>query len=60
VLDDVFAELDAQRRDQLAKVAASAEQAIITAAVADDVPGIVAGTRYLVQDGVVSRADAVG
>lgn len=60
VLDDVFAELDAQRRDQLAKVAASAEQAIITAAVDDDVPGIVAGTRYLVQDGVVSRADALG
>jgi DNA replication and repair protein RecF len=60
VLDDVFAELDAQRRDQLAKVAASAEQAIITAAVPEDVPGIVAGTRYLVQDGVVSGADSLG
>ncbi|MDT4996281.1 MAG: replication and repair protein RecF [Pseudonocardiales bacterium] len=60
VLDDVFAELDTQRRDQLAKVAAGAEQAIITAAVDDDVPGIVAGARYLVQDGVVSRADALG
>jgi DNA replication and repair protein RecF len=60
ILDDVFAELDAQRRDQLAKVAASAEQAIITAAVPEDVPGIVAGTRYLVQDGVVSRADSLG
>ena len=38
VLDDVFAELDGSRRDQLAGVAAGAEQVLITAAVAEDVP----------------------
>jgi DNA replication and repair protein RecF len=38
LLDDVFAELDATRRSTLAGIAASAEQAIITAAVETDVP----------------------
>lgn len=38
VLDDVFAELDAERRDRLSEIVASAEQVLITAAVADDVP----------------------
>ncbi|MGB3892718.1 MAG: DNA replication/repair protein RecF [Mycolicibacter sinensis] len=38
LLDDVFAELDAARRRALADVAASAEQVLITAAVAEDVP----------------------
>jgi DNA replication and repair protein RecF len=38
LLDDVFAELDAARRRALADVAASAEQVLVTAAVADDVP----------------------
>ena len=38
VLDDVFAELDTERREQLALVAAKAEQAIVTAAVPTDVP----------------------
>lgn len=38
LLDDVFAELDAARRRALAEVAAAAEQVLITAAVADDVP----------------------
>ncbi|MBO0852422.1 MAG: DNA replication/repair protein RecF [Nocardia sp.] len=39
LLDDVFAELDRRRRNALAAVATEAEQVIITAAVADDVPG---------------------
>ncbi|AKK10036.1 DNA replication/repair protein RecF [Corynebacterium uterequi] len=39
VLDDVFAELDARRREKLVAVAAEAEQVLITAAVGDDVPG---------------------
>ncbi len=39
LLDDVFAELDAARRQALATVAASAEQVLVTAAVADDIPG---------------------
>ena len=38
LLDDVFAELDAARRRALAGVAGSAEQVLITAAVADDIP----------------------
>ena len=38
VLDDVFATLDADRRAALAAVARSAEQALVTAAVLDDVP----------------------
>lgn len=38
ILDDVFAELDTDRRATLAALARTAEQAIITAAVAADIP----------------------
>lgn len=38
MLDDVFAELDGTRRRALAGVAAVAEQVLVTAAVADDIP----------------------
>lgn len=38
LLDDVFAELDVQRRQALAAVASSAEQVLVTAAVAEDIP----------------------
>ncbi|MBF0816687.1 DNA replication/repair protein RecF [Microbacterium paludicola] len=38
ILDDVFAELDADRRARLAGVVADYEQVIVTAAVAGDVP----------------------
>ncbi|ORB84799.1 DNA replication/repair protein RecF [Mycobacterium kansasii] len=38
LLDDVFAELDAQRRRALAAVAESAEQVLVTAAVLEDIP----------------------
>jgi DNA replication and repair protein RecF len=55
ILDDVFAELDSGRRDQLALVAGKAEQAIITAAVASDVPEPLAGARFDVHDGEVRR-----
>jgi DNA replication and repair protein RecF len=55
VLDDVFAELDRRRRARLAEVAAAAEQVLITAAVEEDVPGELAGTRYSVAGGEVSR-----
>ncbi len=58
VLDDVFAELDTGRREQLALVAAKAEQAIVTAAVPTDVPGILAGARFEVRDRTVTRVDA--
>jgi len=45
VLDDVFAELDAERRSQLAGLVAGAEQVLVTAAVAADVPAVLAGAR---------------
>jgi DNA replication and repair protein RecF len=55
VLDDVFAELDAHRREQLALVAGKAEQAIITAAVPSDVPDQLQGARFDVHEGEVRR-----
>jgi DNA replication and repair protein RecF len=55
VLDDVFAELDSSRRDQLAMVAAKAEQVIVTASVLSDVPAQLAGVRFDIQDGTVRR-----
>jgi DNA replication and repair protein RecF len=55
VLDDVFAELDAGRRDQLAELVAGAEQVLVTAAVEADVPAALAGTQYVVADGTVRR-----
>ena len=39
ILDDVFAELDAQRRRQLVALAQEVEQVLITAAVDEDLPG---------------------
>ncbi len=55
VLDDVFAELDAERRSQLAHLVAGAEQVLVTAAVAADVPDSLQGVRFLVADGAVTR-----
>ena len=43
VLDDVFAELDTERRSQLAELVAGAEQVLVTAAVAADVPEALRG-----------------
>jgi DNA replication and repair protein RecF len=56
LLDDVFAELDAGRRDRLAGLVAGAEQVLITAAVPADVPAMLAGPRFNVSAGVISRA----
>jgi DNA replication and repair protein RecF len=56
LLDDVFAELDAGRRDRLAGLVAGAEQVLITAAVPADVPAVLAGLRFNVSAGVISRA----
>jgi len=55
VLDDVFAELDEGRRDRLAGLVADAEQVLVTAAVPADVPEALAGSRYDVHDGAVTR-----
>lgn len=56
VLDDVFAELDRRRRQRLAELALAAEQVLVTAAVAEDVPEELTGARYDVRDGEVRRA----
>jgi DNA replication and repair protein RecF len=55
ILDDVFAELDTERRGQLADLVSGAEQVLVTAAVAADVPEQLTGVRYLVGDGMVTR-----
>ena len=56
ILDDVFAELDTGRRDRLAAMVAGAEQVLITAAVPEDVPALLAGARFTVSSGMVVRA----
>ena len=55
ILDDVFAELDATRRERLAEFAEAAEQTLITCAVAADVPDRLAGARFDVWEGEVRR-----
>ncbi|MFH8981372.1 DNA replication/repair protein RecF [Streptomyces varsoviensis] len=55
VLDDVFAELDVRRRERLAELVAPGEQVLVTAAVGDDVPGVLTGARFAVSEGVVER-----
>ena len=55
MLDDVFAELDARRRAHLAERVQEADQVVVTAAVADDVPASLVGTRYVVRGGEVRR-----
>lgn len=57
ILDDVFAELDEGRRDQLAHLVATAEQVLVTAAVSDDVPKSLLGTRFRVDSGAVTPDD---
>jgi len=64
ILDDVFAELDAKRRERLVHVAADAEQVLVTAAVGDDLPGnlddaVTARFAVTMQDGVsaIERSD---
>ena len=56
ILDDVFAELDVERRSRLAALVGVAEQVLVTAAVEADVPELLVGDRVDVADGQVSRA----
>lgn len=56
ILDDVFAELDASRRDRLAELVAGVEQVLITAAVAADVPPALGGHRVWVEAGQLTSA----
>ncbi|HEX6916839.1 MAG TPA: DNA replication/repair protein RecF [Phycicoccus sp.] len=57
VLDDVFAELDAGRRERLAGLVADCEQVLVTAAVPDDVPAALRGRTYAVTLGEVTTGD---
>jgi DNA replication and repair protein RecF len=55
ILDDVFAELDTGRRDRLAVLVAAAEQVLVTAAVPEDIPAILAGTHFKVSGGTLTE-----
>jgi DNA replication and repair protein RecF len=54
ILDDVFAELDTERRERLAELVAGAEQVLVTAAVPDDLPRALDGVRIDVVEGQVA------
>jgi DNA replication and repair protein RecF len=54
-LDDVFAELDAGRRERLAELVSDASQTLVTCAVEADVPAALRGARYEVGNGEVRR-----
>jgi DNA replication and repair protein RecF len=56
ILDDVFAELDAGRRDRLAALVATAEQVLVTAAVPEDIPSLLTGAHYRLAAGTLSAA----
>ena len=56
LLDDVFAELDVGRRDRLARLVGAAEQVLVTAAVAADVPDLLAGARVDLVNGELRTA----
>ena len=56
ILDDVFSELDEERREQLVSLAKSAEQTIITVAVESDLPKDLQGSTYIVKNGSVKLA----
>ncbi|MBR8743897.1 DNA replication/repair protein RecF [Nocardiopsis sp. MG754419] len=53
ILDDVFAELDAERRRRLAERVRDAEQVLVTAAVGADIPEELDGARFGVRRGMV-------
>ena len=53
ILDDVFSELDEERRYQLIALAQSAEQTFITISVEGDLPKDLFGTTYYVKNGNV-------
>jgi DNA replication and repair protein RecF len=55
ILDDVFAELDTHRRTHLIRQVVDSPQVLITAAVADDIPAELDGSRIPVRLGVVGH-----
>ena len=57
ILDDVFAELDVQRRRKLAAIVSGAEQVLVTAAVEDDIPAELSGRRVKVVPGGIDEQE---
>jgi DNA replication and repair protein RecF len=57
ILDDVFAELDADRRARLAALVADFEQVIVTAAVEGDVPAGLRGRTVRIEAGRIREVD---
>jgi DNA replication and repair protein RecF len=55
ILDDVFAELDVQRRRKLAAIVSGAEQVLVTAAVDADIPDELSGRRVKVIPGGIDE-----
>ena len=53
LMDDVFAELDRQRREHVAEAAMAAEQTIVTAAVAEELPAELGAAVFHVEPGSV-------
>jgi len=53
LLDDVFAELDRSRRERVAAVVAEAEQAIVTTAVAEELPSHLRASMFHVEPGSI-------
>ncbi|GIU56248.1 DNA replication/repair protein RecF [Arthrobacter sp. NicSoilC12] len=58
ILDDVFAELDVQRRRKLAAIVSGAEQVLVTAAVEDDIPAELTGRRVKVIPGGIDEQES--
>jgi DNA replication and repair protein RecF len=56
ILDDVFAELDKDRRQKLSDLVQQNEQVLITAAVIEDVPGNLLANKFQVESGRVTHA----
>jgi DNA replication and repair protein RecF len=57
LLDDVFAELDRQRRDRVAEAALAAEQTVVTAAVAEELPPTLGASVFHVEPGSVQLSE---
>ena len=54
ILDDVFAELDADRRQRLASLTAGYEQVVVTAAVEEDIPEVLHAHVVRITAGTIS------
>jgi len=55
ILDDVFSELDENRREKLIEISQSAEQTFITVAVENDLPKSIKGAKFKVTTGKVAE-----